>query len=262
MNQKLKISIATPSYNQGKYIEEAILSVKNQNYPLFEHIIYDNCSNDDTHQIAAKYPHLKFISEKDEGQSDALNKGFKAATGDVIGWLNADDYYIPGTFEKVNDTFQKYPEVSAIYSNVKFVNQHGEFTRNLRTHSPVKWMSLLYTFIQSTSFFFKRDIIQNNNLLDKNLHYCMDMEFFARLLHQGYKFKHVDDYFACFRWHDSNKSSPTKETLQKNIQEGFYIINKTRHTNFPINKGNVALYQLAINLIARPVRRMMVIMNL
>ena len=101
----LKISIVTPSFNQGRYIENAIRSVLDQGYDNFEHIIYDNCSTDETLEVVAKYPHVKFYSEPDEGQSDALNKGFLKATGEVIGWLNADDLYCPGTFQKVNEIF-------------------------------------------------------------------------------------------------------------------------------------------------------------
>ena len=85
--QFLKISIVTPSSNQGAYIACAIESVLSQNYMDVEHIIVDNCSTDETSKVLARYPHLKVICEKDQGQSDALNKGFKAATGDIIGWL-------------------------------------------------------------------------------------------------------------------------------------------------------------------------------
>ena len=100
MNNK-KISIVSPSFNQGQYIEEAIQSVLNQGYENFEHIIIDACSTDNTLEILKKYSHLKWISEPDEGQSDALNKGFKLATGDIIGWLNVDDIYLSNTFKDV-----------------------------------------------------------------------------------------------------------------------------------------------------------------
>ncbi len=98
-----KISIVTPSYNSAEFIEDCIQSVLKQNYPNFEHIIIDGGSTDGTVEILKKYPHLKWISEPDEGQSDALNKGFKKAEGDIIGWLNSDDVYLPGTFNKVAD---------------------------------------------------------------------------------------------------------------------------------------------------------------
>ncbi len=109
----MKISIVTPSYNQGQYIEDAIKSVLAQNYENFEHIIVDACSSDNTLTVLKKYPHLKWVSEPDEGQSDALNKGFEKASGDIIGWLNADDYFLPNAFL----TFVK---VSTVKSNIDF----------------------------------------------------------------------------------------------------------------------------------------------
>ena len=101
--EELKISIVTVSLNQGKYIEDAIQSVLKQNYKNFEHIIIDGFSTDNTIEILKKYKHLDWISERDEGQSDALNKGFKKCTGDVIGWLNSDDWYHENTFNKVKN---------------------------------------------------------------------------------------------------------------------------------------------------------------
>ena len=94
-----KISVVTPSYNQGNFIEACIRSVLNQNYPNFEHIIIDNCSTDATSGVLKKYPHLNCIVEADRGQCDAINKGIRAASGDWILWLNADDYMLEGAFE-------------------------------------------------------------------------------------------------------------------------------------------------------------------
>ena len=111
-----KISIVSPSYNQSDFIEEAILSVLHQNYPNFEHIIIDGGSTDRTVELLKKYPHLIWVSEPDEGQSDAINKGFKLATGDIIGWLNVDDYYLADTFQKVNRHLSD-SSTDAVYSN-------------------------------------------------------------------------------------------------------------------------------------------------
>jgi len=102
-----KITIVTPSFNQGNFIDENIQSVLTQNYPNFEHIIIDGGSIDGTVDILKKYSHLKWVSEPDRGQASALNKGFRMATGDVIGWLNSDDSYLPGTFEVVARAFDK-----------------------------------------------------------------------------------------------------------------------------------------------------------
>ncbi|MDF9799668.1 glycosyltransferase involved in cell wall biosynthesis [Catalinimonas alkaloidigena] len=256
----IKISIVTPSFNQAEYIEEAIQSILNQNYPNFEHIIVDNCSTDGTIKILNKYPHLKYISEPDEGQSDAINKGFKRATGDVIGWLNADDYYYPDTFAKVNEQFANN-KVDAIYSNVKFVNAEGKMIRSLRSHIPVRWMGYFLTFIQSTSFFFRRRIIEDNNLLDKDLFQCMDRDFFVRLLYRGYKFKFVNAYFAAFRWHQSNKSV-SKSYSETSIKEHFYIINKNTSYSIESSRLNKFIYKVIVVLFVKPVRRTLKIISI
>ncbi|WKN32527.1 glycosyltransferase family 2 protein [Porifericola rhodea] len=251
----IKISIVTPSFNQGKFIEDAIKSVKNQNYENFEHIIVDNCSSDETSEILKRYPHLKIISEPDEGQSDALNKGFKLATGGIIGWLNADDFYYPNTFQVVNQQFSN-TNADAIYSNVKFINSSGDVIRTLRSHYPVKWLGFFITFIQSTSFFFKKEIIDDGNLIDKDLHLCMDRDFFLRLLYKPYKFKFVNDCFAAFRWHDTNKSI-SGDHINIGAKEYFYIINKNTGFKLKSTPSNILFYRLIVLTIAKPVRRML-----
>src|SRR5258708_17772127 len=115
----MKISIITPSYNQGRFIEDAIQAVLAQDYPDFEHIIVDNCSSDNTLEILRKYPHLKWVSEPDEGQSDALNKGFGLSGGEVLGWLNCDDFYLPGAFHAAAEALRD-EEIHGVYSDLKF----------------------------------------------------------------------------------------------------------------------------------------------
>ena len=108
------ISIITPSFNQGKFIEQTILSVLNQHYPNFEHIIIDGGSTDGSIEILKKYPHLIWKSEKDRGQSEALNKGFEVAKGEIIGWLNSDDVYLDDTLFKVTG-YLKDKNIDGIY---------------------------------------------------------------------------------------------------------------------------------------------------
>jgi glycosyltransferase involved in cell wall biosynthesis len=240
-----KISIVTPSFNSAKYIEDCIKSVLNQNYPNFEHIIVDAGSTDGTIEIIKKYPHLKWISEPDEGQSDALNKGFKIANGDIIGWLNSDDVYLPSTFKKVVDIFNS-EEVDGVYSNIYFGDENLNIIRKLKTHKPVKWLSLFHCFIPSTSFFFRRIIINDGILIDKKIHITMDKDFFARILYAGYKIKYINDFWAIFRWHEGNKSLDTKKTKFTRYKEGFELFNKVNGFNLPVSLILIKIYSLLV----------------
>lgn len=202
-----KISIVTPSFNQGAFISQAIESVLAQNDTDVEHIVVDNCSTDGTSKVLARYPHLKVICEPDRGQSDALNKGFKAATGDIIGWLNADDKYLPGCFDRILETLDRHPEFDLIYGDYRFVDTQGRLIR-VRKELGVDRLMLKYVlYIPTTSMFMRRRIFDEGNFLDTNYHYAMDYEFFVRLSGLGYRFGHIPFVMADFRWHEASKSS-------------------------------------------------------
>lgn len=189
-----------------------------------------------------KYPHLIWVSEPDEGQSDAINKGFKMATGDIIGWLNADDMYLTGVFNIVSKTLSNN-SVDAIYANYKFVDANGLVTKEIITQQPNKWMSLFYCYIPSTTFFFKRSIIDANIFIDKSFHIAMDKEFFAHIFFKGYKFTKVNEFFAHFRWHDSNKSIDTPEVKNIRLYEGMKIYNRYSNVNLPTNIIGFYIYK-------------------
>ena len=171
MNTKkstLSLSIITPSYNQGKFIEECLLSVKQQNYPALEHIVIDGGSTDGTLEILKQYSrqsgwgHLKWIWEPDRGQSDALNKGFRLATGDVIGWLNSDDIYLPGSFQAIANAFQERQSVDLIYGDYLMIDEAGKLLQTRREVSFSRFI-LRHThvnFVQSSSsLFFLRRVV-------------------------------------------------------------------------------------------------------
>lgn len=203
-----KVSIVTPSYNQGKFIKSAIQSVLDQNYPNFEHIILDNCSNDGTVEILQQYPHLIWKSQPDRGQSDALNQGFRLATGDIIGWLNADDLYLPQCFNKIVESFANAPQSDIAYGDYRWIDEQGKPIQQRKELDfdlfILKYLHVLY--IPSTTTFFKRRIFEEENFLDTSLKYSMDYEFFLRLARQKYRFIHVNSFLADFRWHRENKS--------------------------------------------------------
>jgi glycosyltransferase involved in cell wall biosynthesis len=233
----VKISIITPSYNQGEFIADAIESVNNQEYPNKEHIIVDAQSTDATLKVIQEYahlPHLKWISEADKGQSDAINKGFKMATGDIVAWLNTDDYYLPETFAKVSDAFKKHPETSVLYGDTLFVDQNKKSIRVKKDHSFDEKILLYYgCYISSTTTFFRKEIINANNLIDLSYKLCMDYEYFVRLSKLGYRFHYLPEVLAAFRWHDTNCSVlyPQKrreETLRIKHQYGYKVTENYR----------------------------------
>ena len=224
------------------FIEEAIQSVLAQNYENFEHIIIDGGSTDNTLTILKKYPHLILVSEPDEGQSDAINKGFKRATGDIIGWLNSDDLYLPGTFEIVARELSNH-KVDAIYSNYRDISSLGNITKEYITQNSSKCMSLWICYIPSTTFFFKRGIIDQGIIVDKDFHITMDKEFFAHIFYAGYNIQKANAFFAHFRWHDGNKSVPSKEIKNIRYIEGIKIANRYGKLQFSTNPIGVFLYK-------------------
>jgi len=244
----MKISIVTPSFNSAIFIENSIKSVLDQHYENFEHIVIDGGSTDGTLKILKKYPHLKWISEPDEGQSDAINKGFKLATGDVIGWLNSDDVYLEGVFNKVVNEL-KSDEIDAVYANYYFTDEKLNIKRKLKTHKPVKWLSLFHCFIPSTTFFFKKTILDDGIIIDKDFHISMDKEFFAHIFYCNYKIKHIDKYYAKFRWHDENKSIDTNEVKRIRNKEGLIIFNRYAKFKLIDNNFGSIVYKLLVILL-------------
>jgi glycosyltransferase involved in cell wall biosynthesis len=210
-----KISIVTPSFNQGAFIEEALLSVKEQNYPHVEHLVVDGASTDQTVEVLRRYAgtpgwnHLRWISEPDLGQSDALNKGFRMATGSIVGWLNSDDRYRPGCFATIAQGFAQHPRGDVLYGDYAWMDEKGHIT-GIRREIEFSRFILSYhhvLYIATVSTFFRRRLFEDGNFLDINLQYAMDYEFFLRLAEKGYHFQHLPLVLADFRWHAQGKST-------------------------------------------------------
>jgi glycosyltransferase involved in cell wall biosynthesis len=209
-----RISIVTPSFNQAAFIEEALWSVKRQDYPNVEHIVMDGASTDGTVEILRRYSaqpgweHLHWVSEPDRGQSDALNKGFRIAKGDFIGWLNSDDLYRPRCFQHVLDAFGHHAHADIIYGDYTWIDEKGKVWR-VRKEIDFSLFILRYhrvLYIPTTSTFFRHRIFAEGNFIDLRYHYAMDYEFFLRLAHVGYRFQHINQVLADFRWHANSKS--------------------------------------------------------
>lgn len=225
------VSIVTPSFNQGKFIEYAILSVKNQCYPNIEHIIVDGVSTDNTIDIIKKYEgkyNLRWISEPDRGQSDAINKGFKMAKGEIIGWINSDDaYFSRDTISEVVNFFDINSGSKLVYGDIILINAENEV---IRINPVVLFFGQKALKIHRTpsqpAVFFKRCIIERYSL-DVDLTYSMDYDFWLRIGKEN-KFFHIKKILSCFRLHDCSKSVSKCNEMDREIAE---VTNRFRITS-------------------------------
>ncbi len=215
VNEELKISIITPSFNQGEYLEENIKSVLQQNIDNIEHIIIDGGSTDSTIDVLKKYSHLLWVSEPDEGQADALNKGFEMATGDIIGWINSDDYYQKDVFQSVCKCFSD-PVVNWIVGNLTYIDSRSGDCTTIKSKT-ITYNNLINNpdIVKQPPTFFRKTILEQAGLWNAKYHMVMDYDLWLRLAkHEAPKM--VDINYAYFRLHEYQKTSPTNLVLQKN----------------------------------------------
>ncbi|MGH6742280.1 MAG: glycosyltransferase family 2 protein, partial [Bradyrhizobium sp.] len=191
----------------AEFIEDAMASVRDQAGPTVEHIVIDGASTDQTVELVRRFRDVQLLSEPDRGQSDAINKGFRRATGDLMGWLNADDYYLPGALAAVAGAAEQHPEADILYGDCVFVDAGGKLLRSKVEHEFDREILMYFgCYIPSTATFFRRRIIDSGLLLDCDYGVCMDFEYFARLAHAGFTFHYVPQFLAAFRWHATNVS--------------------------------------------------------
>jgi len=205
-----KISIVTPSYNQGKFLERTILSILNQNYPNLEYIIMDGGSNDNSVEIIRKYK--KYItywqSKKDSGQAAAIREGFAKSTGDLMAWLNSDDIYLPEVLFKVAKIFKKHPEIDFVFGNIYFINSNDDILEEIRL-TKFYFSTLIYEGgnLQQPATFWTRRIYNQAGGIDPNYQFCMDFDFFCRVAEKDAKFFFIREPLAGFRIHKKAKST-------------------------------------------------------
>ncbi|MBD1873998.1 glycosyltransferase [Nodosilinea sp. FACHB-131] len=215
------ISIVTPSYNQGQFIEETIRSVLLQGYPNLEYIIIDGGSTDNTIDIIRKYEaFLTFwISEKDEGQSHGINKGFHRVTGDLVGWQNSDDFYYPNVFFEAAVKSKFFPDYDVFYGARTYLNleAQGSFTEDINMSNFDLLKMIPDGNMSNQSMFFRRKVFQEGNFLDQSFNHCMDIEFFWRLIERGYKFKFVPELRGCYRLHENCKGQSDNNSYFSDI---------------------------------------------
>jgi glycosyltransferase involved in cell wall biosynthesis len=175
-------SVVTPSFNQGRFIEGTISSVLSQDYERIEYIVVDGGSKDSTIDILRKYEgRIVWKSEPDHGQADGVNKGFSMAKGDIFGWLNSDDTYLPGAIRTVVQYFEEHPEVVMVYGEAHIIDQNGRTTGKYRSE-PFRLARLSKTcFICQPTVFMRREVFRKIGLLDIDLETCMDYDYWIRI---------------------------------------------------------------------------------
>lgn len=238
----LNISIITPCFNRSEFITEAIRSVLDQNYPCFEHIIIDGGSNDGTLQILSKYPHLKIISEPDKGVYDALNKGINQAKGDIIGFLNTDDFYAQGVFNLITSKLHQKPKIKVLIGGAKVFTDNNtdriivaEYPTGTTKELPYK---LTIGIPAINAWFFQANIIKNKLWFDLSYKIAADRHFLLNLI-KDISLSEIDlieNTVYYYRQHSSSmtitgKNNYYNKFVYEHIRIAEYFINKKESPN-------------------------------
>lgn len=205
------VTIVTPSYRHAEFIEGTLDSVAGQDYPLIEHIVVDGGSDDGTLEILeARKDQLSYVSEPDTGQSNAINKGFAKANGEIVAWLNSDDvYYSSDVVSAVVRFFARYPDVDVVYGRGDFVDADGKSLREAfvqRDSSKLAYSFASTVGILQPAVFFRKSVIDKVGPLDESNGNCMDYEFWLRIVHSGLRMRFINKKIAKARYHENMKS--------------------------------------------------------
>jgi glycosyltransferase involved in cell wall biosynthesis len=179
----MRVSIVTPSYNQARYLEQTICSVLNSTPGPFEYFVIDGNSSDSSVEIIKKHEaHLtNWVSEKDNGQAEAINKGLSQAHGEIIAWINSDDYYLPGALQHAIHAFEQNPDTGLVYGNVLSVDAAGN-SFNLQTFKPFNIVDLMsFQIISQPAVFMRRSVLEQAGLLDPGYHFLLDHHLWLRM---------------------------------------------------------------------------------
>jgi glycosyltransferase involved in cell wall biosynthesis len=259
------VSIVTPSYNQGQFIEKTILSVLGQDYSNLQYIIFDGASSDNTPQILRRYSSYidLVVSKKDNGQSDALNRGFQQCSGEIFAYLNSDDCYAnKRVVSTVVKYFQAHPEIDVIYGQRYYIDEKGYFHFCYPTRPFSKESLYLSCYIHQECAFWRRSIYEKaGGFIDDSFRFAMDYELWLRFLKSGAEILAVNDLFGLFRSYDNQKSIAQWQQFGLPEIERVYrqycdralpedeMINAYQEHFYGVNPGeNFELYRLAFDL--------------
>jgi glycosyltransferase involved in cell wall biosynthesis len=218
-NSEFRIAIVTPCYNSSAYLRAAIDSVLTQGYAKVSYVVQDGGSNDDTVSILREYgDRIRWRSERDDGQAQAINRGFAGVECDIMGYLNADDVLLPGTLKYVSHFFQTHPDVDFVYGHRVFIDCDGsEIGRAVLPKHDGQALKLA-DYVPQETMFWRRQVFDAIGSFDEDFHYALDWDFILRAQAAGFKFVRVPRFLACFRVHDAQKTSKLYDTGRREMR--------------------------------------------
>jgi glycosyltransferase involved in cell wall biosynthesis len=228
-----KISIVVPSYNQGKYLAETLSSIRDQKYPNLQLIVIDGGSQDNSVDIIRTQESIidYWVSERDNGQSHAINKGMAKSTGDILGWLNSDDLLLPGALVKVAKKFQDDPELDVVYGQRIIIDENGMDIGKWVVADAHSYILPYADFIPQETLYWRRSLWDKiGATINEDFQFAMDWELLMRFYHSHAKFKRLTSYTGAFRFH------PEQKTVANIEEQGFNEMELIRK-KFALTKG-------------------------
>ncbi len=214
------VCVITPSFQQGEFIERTVRSVLDQGIDGIDYLVVDGGSTDATLDILRRYEdRLRWISEPDDGQTDAVNKGLAATSAEIIGWLNSDDVYYPGALAAVRDYFVEHPETDVVYGKANHIDDQDAV---LEPYYSEPWDAERLKdvcFICQPATFFRRRIVERLGPLDQRLQFCMDYEYWLRLSNGGARFAYLEKTLAGSRLYESNKTLGQRVAVHREMND-------------------------------------------
>jgi glycosyltransferase involved in cell wall biosynthesis len=249
------VTIVTPSYNQEKFIRATIESVLAQDYPAIEYIVMDGGSTDETAAIAGEYSgKLTFISERDRGQSHAINKGFRMARGEIVSWLNSDDIILPGAVRHAVDVLTQNPRLGAVYGEGYTIDRDGSVIGRFGATEPFNLWKLIYLsdYILQQTVYFRRSVFDDVGFVDEQLNWGMDWELLMRI-GKKYPMELIPEYMGSLREYDAAK---TFSGGFRRIRELVKIMRRHGQVRFPpgmFTYGLDTLQRKLSNVVSEPI---------
>jgi glycosyltransferase involved in cell wall biosynthesis len=233
------LTVVTPTYDMARYLPETLESVAALRTP-HEHIVVDGVSSDGTVELleGREDPHLRWISEPDSGQTNAVNKGLAMAQGDLLAWVNADDAYIPDVVDRALERFDRDPGLGAIFGAVNYVDEHGEVFRTL-VPPKFSWRRYLYfgAFVTTPTIVWRRELMERAPSLNEAYVDAADYDFYLRLL-RGVRVERIDEPLLNFRYHPTSKTT-TDVWVQLNEAKEIRL----RWARNPVQRGIMRSYE-------------------